>query len=377
MTEQAQAAIPAAPPAIAPAAPPAPVEREWNATEAARFLASRRNKQAEPAAAPEAAPEPPAQELTPEVNAAPQPEAPSETQAIEPEANLPPIEPPRSWTTAEKERFQTLPRETQEYVHTREQEREREVRRSQNEAAEIRKAAEAKIAEVEKQRQQYVEVLTEWDKSYERETAEKFPNIKSMEDLNFLANEAVAAANAGDATRASQIQAYLTAFNTHNQQWATKRGQLETAKNAIATEKQSKWTEHVRAENAKAAELIPDLADEKKGKVLQERAVARLNDLGFTSDELNKLATGEERISVYDHRLQQLIHSDLTLQEMRKASKTVAAQPLPPVQRPGVAKTPQSGNAQRIKALETQLATATGVNQAKLMAEIRQLRKTG
>lgn len=70
-----------------------------------------------------------------------------------------PIEPPLSWTKEHKERWTALPRETQEYLHSREQERDAEVRRSQNEVAEIRKAAEPERAALAQERQRYADQL--------------------------------------------------------------------------------------------------------------------------------------------------------------------------------------------------------------------------
>jgi hypothetical protein len=49
-------------------------------------------------------------------------------------------EPPRSWTKEAKLRFLELPADLQAYLVVREKQRDREMRRSQNEAAEARKA---------------------------------------------------------------------------------------------------------------------------------------------------------------------------------------------------------------------------------------------
>jgi len=62
----------------------------------------------------------------------------------------------RSSTKETKERRASLPGETQEYRPTREQERERESRRSQNEAADPRKAIVAKRQKSDQARQQWL-----------------------------------------------------------------------------------------------------------------------------------------------------------------------------------------------------------------------------
>jgi hypothetical protein len=158
---------------------------------AARALANHRAAQRQE----EEKPDESAVEATPEesapADAAPPEEAPSEAEsAPEPEAEAaPPIEPPRSWTKDEKERFNSLPRETQEYIASREQEREREVRRSQNEAAEQRKAIEAERSKVEQSRQQYESALPILMQNLQSAMAGEFSDIQTMADVQKLANE--------------------------------------------------------------------------------------------------------------------------------------------------------------------------------------------
>jgi hypothetical protein len=134
--------------AIVAPTPVTPAEsRPMNASEAGRALSEWR-KQKNSAPAPSAAPAAAVEQSLPshEDNAAPPLEVPGEveTQAPDPEASeLPPIEPPRSWTKEEKEEFASYPREAQEKIARREQDREAALRRSQNEAADQRKAIEA------------------------------------------------------------------------------------------------------------------------------------------------------------------------------------------------------------------------------------------
>ena len=71
--------------------------------------------------------------------------------------DLPPIDPPASWTKAEKEAFAALPRAHQETISERERARVADIRRTQDEAAQVRKAAEAAREGAEKARQQYEE----------------------------------------------------------------------------------------------------------------------------------------------------------------------------------------------------------------------------
>jgi hypothetical protein len=85
------------------------------------------------------------------------------------------IAPPRSWGHAEKAAFLKLPRELQLFYARREAQRDREVRRSQNEAAEARKA----LAETQRLLAEVREALAAIQKSKETTngTTEKRPEI--------------------------------------------------------------------------------------------------------------------------------------------------------------------------------------------------------
>ncbi len=360
MTEATSA--PAAPAAPAPepsvAVPPV-VQRDWTPSDAARMLAQRRIEKNKEPAAP-SAPEP-TQELAPEANADPQAAAPSEaTEAPEP-AEQPPIEPPRSWTQAEKERFASLPRETQEYLHTREQERDREFRRGQNELAEQRKAIEAARQKADEVRQQYEAKLPQVLQTI-HETG-PFSDIRSMADLEKLQTE--------DPFR-------FQAYQLHQWKLQAAQAELAEAEQRKAQEQSTQWAQHVQKENELAAEYIPELADKDKAEKLTARVTRELlPDLGFKDQsELNDLASGKLKLSIYDHRVQRLLADALKLRDIQRAPKAVP-EALPPVQRPGAGKAVVNSNSALIKSLEAQLSTASGVNQAKIMAQIRQARKAG
>jgi hypothetical protein len=270
----------------------------------------------------------------PETNSAPEAEsaAPVEdpgnkTEEAEP-ADLPPIEPPRSWTQAEKERFQSLPRETQEYLHTREQERERDFRTRQNEVAEQRKVIQAEREAAEKARKEYEAKLPTLMQTLQE--AGPFSDIRSMADVEKLQQE--------DPFR-------FQAFQLH--QWKLQAAQVElTETNARQErERQTKWAEHVHKENALAAELIPELSDKEKGPALTNRVATEiLPEYGFTPGELNALANGSERLSIYDHRVQRLLATAVKYADIQKAKVVAAAKPAPAVQKPGTSK--PSGAAQ-------------------------------
>lgn len=366
MSELAAAPAAEAPVAAPPVATPPAIEREWTPSEAARFLAQRRNekRQQAEAAPPAAAPEP-AQELPPQGNAAPPQEVTGETQEADP-AELPPLELPRSWTKEQAEYWNSLPRQTQEYLSERASKDSEAVRRSQNEAAEIRKAAEATQKAAEEARQKYEAQLPALMQALQDANAGSFGDIRSVDDVTRLAQE--------DPFRYLQWQA-------HQQKLAAVQAEMQRAEGEKTTKKQAERNDYLAKQNKLLVELIPEMADEKKSVEIRDKAVAMLeDDLGFSRDQLQRWMQTDAGFEILsDARMQKLIFDRMSLKGqlsgIEKAKATIAAKPLPPVQRPGVGKPAQSPNSARIQALEQQLDNTTGVNQAKIMAEIRQLRK--
>jgi len=285
--------------------------------------------------APEATADP---ELAVEANADSPPETTGEDEAVEPAK--PAIDPPKSWTKDLHEHWANLDPALQERIVNRDREDQAAIKRAFNEAADERKALAAQREAAEKARQQYEAQLPALMQELQNAQQNAFADIKTVDDVTRLANE--------DPFRYLQWQAHQTklqAVNAENERARTAKEQAE----------QAKWAEHVQKENALAAELIPDLADKDKGPALTKRAADRLSELGFKQEELNALASGKEKLSLYDHRIQQLIFSDLKLSDIQKATKSVAAKPLPPVQKPGTAKPAGSGVTENIQALTRQL----------------------
>jgi hypothetical protein len=315
-----------------------------SASEAARQLSSFRWKRDNPDAVEQqpAAPEQAAaaDDLAETPDSDPQEEVPAEqTPEAEP-AEKPPIDPPRSWTKEAKERWSALPPETQEYLAQREQERDREVRRSQNEAAENRKAIEAERQQAEQVRKQYEAQLPALMQALQEAQAGTFSDIKTMDDVTRLAAE--------DPFRYLQWQAHQTKLQAVNYE-------AEQAKSRQANEHKSAWATHVQTENAKAAEHHPELADPAKAKSLQSAAIDLLSEKGFTQDELTKLGNGDEKLSIFDHRVQSLLIDGVKYQQAQKAPPKAIPKPVPAVQKPGVAAPRISAASAEIQALEKTL----------------------
>ena len=131
--------------------------------------------------------------------------------------------------------------------------------------------------------------------------------------------------------------------------------------------------QHVTKENELAAEYIPELADKTKAAELTARAADRLTELGFKPEELNDLASGKAKLSIYDHRIQRLIFSDLKLSDIQKAKTAAVAKPVPQVQRPGVSKPSGSGASEQIQALTQKLNSSGSLKDAQALraAQIR------
>jgi len=297
------------------------------------------------------------EELPVEGDAGPE-EVPGETQEADPEETLPPVEPPRSWTKEAKDRWNTIPREAQEEFARIEQGREREFLRSQQEAAEKLKGLTAKEQQADEARSKYEAKLPEVMQNLVDVNNRDYADIKSQADIDTLIR-AMNQLSATDPVQAQQINAYLTGWQLHQQKMATIKAELDQANHSKATKEQTDWSNFMGQENAKARELIPELADPVKGPELERRAAAHLAKIGFKDDELNALAAGKQKLGVYDHRLQMLINDSLTLAELQQAKATIPAKAapknLPPVQRPGISRPAGASNSERIQALEAKL----------------------
>jgi hypothetical protein len=355
-TETGAPAVDAAP--AADVAPPAITQESLSVSDAARLLASSRGrKEEQPAESAEPQAATAEQESPPQGDDADQLEAvPSEdADATEP-AEEPSIEPPRSWTKEAKERWAALPRETQEYLANREQERDREVRRSQNEAAEAKKAVQAELTKVEQARQEYEAKLPAIMQALQDAQSGQFADIKTMADVERLATD--------DPFRYLQWQA-------HQQKLQAVNYELEQSKQRQTTEQKTKWAQHVQEENARAAELHPELADASKAERLQKAAVELLSDKGFTQQELARLANGEDKLSIYDHRVQSLLLDGVKYREAQKAPAKAITKPVPPVQKPGVAPPRGAQAAQTIQALNQKFSATGSIDDAMALLAAR------
>lgn len=342
--------------------PPSSDNGPLSVREAARSLSDARykrdaelNRQAE---APEQAAEP--NELSPEDNAAPPQEAPGETPEAEPAEALPPIDPPRSWTKDEKERFASLPRDTQEYIAEREQDREREIRRSQNEAAEKTKAVTAKEQQLEALRQQYESQLPQIAAMLQSAQAGEFGDIQSISDVEKLSVE--------DPLR------YLK-WTAHQSKVAAVQREMQQAQERQTKEFSEKFSKYADEQDKLAIEEIPELADNEKGNKLRSQVQNYLSNIGVSQDDLAASWNGKAGISLRDAKWQRVLADAARYQEVKTAGRNAVAKPLPPVQRPGVAKAPGADKATQIQALQQQLSSASGQKAIRIAAQLMRLER--
>jgi hypothetical protein len=300
-------------------------------------------------------------ELSDEDNAAPE-KATGEDEEAAP-AETPPRELPRSWTKDQNERWNKLDPDMQEFLLEQDRKASAVVRQSQNEHAEKLKGLTAKEQQTEQLRQQFEVKIKSALEVLEREQLRDFADIKSMADIEKLALE--------DPFRKIQ-------WDVHQQKMQAVAWESQQAEGRKTQEHQTQWAQHIKTEDALAAELIPELADKVKGPALIQRAAGRLAELGFKPEELNDLASGKEKLSIYDHRIQQLIFSDLRLSDIQNAPKAVAAKPVPLVQRPGVSRPAGSADSENLQALEAKLTQSGSLKDAEalLNAQIRSRRRS-
>lgn len=355
-----------------PASPEAGSEVAWTHTaggsgelsvsEAARSLAMARYKrdagdqerQAAQAETPAAAE---AESASQEADAAPQAEATGETQADDPADDLPPLELPRSWTRDQSDNWKALPRSVQEFLSQQASKDSEAVRRSQNEAAEQRKAFEAKLSEVEKVRQDYESRLPALAAAIEATIQNQFADIQSIADVRRMQAE--------DPFRFQQWQ-------LHQMELQTVQAQKAEAEKHQTETKIRERNDYRVAQTKLLLEKVPELSDAKKFAETQTRAVEFLKDYGFADAELAEL--GESRFSD-NANFQRLVLDAMAFRDGQKAKAQVLKASPPPVLRPGAPKAPSAGIQAQIQTLKSQLDKASGLQAVRIGAEITKLER--
>lgn len=220
------------------------------------------------------------------------------------EDGQPPIEAPLSWSTEAKETFKALPREAQQVIADRERARDVEVRRSQNEAAEIRKAVETERQQYAAQLQNVMALTANFDPVIAQGLQTDWAKLAAEDPSGYIAQKA--------------------AFDDRVQKLQAGQAQL----NAL---NQKQLTERLQAEDKALVEKIPEWADPEKGKAELSSITTKAKSLyGISPEEIGRLA---------DHRVILVLRDAAKYHDLMAAQKAAKAKQVqtPPkrVQKPG------------------------------------------
>lgn len=298
---------------------PAGGEGGVSASEAARILASYRNKRDDDTAAPEVAAAETASGDEPD-NAAPREEATGEQTQADDQQETAPIEMPRSWAKDKAELWAKLDPALQEYLLEQDSTASKTVRQSQNEAAEARKAVDAERSQMEQARKQYEQALPVLLQTLQQQQQGEFADIKTMADVENLART--------DWPR-------YALWDAQQKKIAAVHQEMQASQQRQEAEFRDKWSKFASDEDAKFLQAAPELTDKEKAQKVQDASVSYLRDIGFSDSDLSKLWNGEASVSLRDHRIQLLIRDAVGLKEARAALKTSQVRKAPAVQKPG------------------------------------------
>lgn len=270
----------------------------------------------------------PAEEAEPEIEAAPEaeePDAPEEA-SVEAEAEevapaLPASDAPRTWDTAAKEHFATLPRAIQDIVLDRADQDARAVSKALQEANDARKATEADSAKVTRLADELTAFLPQALKTFEAKWGQK-PDWAAL------------------VQQVGSDEALKIKFEYEQEQ--QQLGEL------VRKENEARSLAHqdfVKRENAKLAELSPEMSHPETGSKLRgEVASYAIAQGAVTAQELANVSAAQLSIAhkamLYD-RLPEALKNPAT----PPAPKPAAQQQRPPARpavRPSAAPAPTS-----------------------------------
>lgn len=279
----------------------------------------------------------------------------AEDQGTEPE--VPAIEPPKSWSKDAHERWSKLDRETQEFLASRDSEDQKAIKRALNEAADQRKAIETERKAAEDVRKQYEAKIPALAQALESALQNEFSDIKTFDDLRRMQAE--------DPFRYQQ-------WDLRQKELAIVKQEQEQVDLRTKSEKQSNWAKYVQEESKAFADEVPEF--NAKAAEYTQKAADTLRDLGFSDQELGNLANGEEKISIYDRRLQRLLFDRIKLSEIKAAPAKAIPKPVPAVQKPGVGRAPGAASADAIQASRQKLNSTGSMEDAFALYQARKSR---
>ena len=260
-----------------------------------------------------------------------------EDEAVEPDEA---IDPPSSWDAAAKAKFKALPRDMQELVSQRERERDNVTSSKLQEAAQVRKAVEARAQETEQMRGMYEQRLVQLARHLESTIPEEFKQIRNASDLVRLADT---------------NPALVTKFTAWQQQAASVAGELHQIEQQRQYEAAAKNEQVLASEYERAAERWPEFVSPDKGPVIRNQITSYAKEIGYEQHEIDMLQ---------DHRLLLILKDALDGRRLRasmnSARSKADAKPLPRVVRPGSGE--QAGRGGTDKAGAVRIAKSGDLN---------------
>ena len=289
------------------------------------------------------------------------------------EPELPAIDPPKSWSKEAHERWSKLDRETQEFLAARDSEDQKAIKRSLQEAAEARKAAEAERLQAGELNKALAAKLPEMESAVQEYLSHKYPEFKTMDDVVQMARQADALAEA-DPFTALKLGNRVKAWEIDQQRIAHQLNAARVAAQNLAKEKQSEWTKFVHEESKAFADEVPEF--KAKEAEYSKKAGDVLRELGFTDEQLTKLVSGEEKIALFDRRMQRLLFDRIRLSEIQAAPPKAIPKPVPAVQKPGVVAPRGAQAAENVQALRNKLSGSGSVEDAFALYQAKQRRRS-
>ena len=250
------------------------------------------------------------------------------------------IAPPASWSAEHKAHWAKLSPETQAYVAARESERDRGVQRALQEAAEVKRAAES-------ERQQVAHHLQSLIPALQQQIAGEFADIKTMADVQRLADE-----DPGRFARWQAKQQALQYANAEHQRVVERQNaeQKATFENARAEE-------HGKLAAAFPAEFGPAAAQKTYAEI-----GAYLLDQGFPTERIR---------SIYEAGVLKIVRKAMAYDRAQakvKAKPAPETKPAPKLVKPGAGEERNEGGG-RIAALSNKLGKSGRVDDAANLIE--------
>jgi hypothetical protein len=227
----------------------------------------------------------------------------------------------------------------------------------------VRQAIQEELGKAEQSQQQYAAAVNYANQFAQASLVDALPELGQIPVENWeAAIGLLAQSDPGRVQRALGIIQRVSKLSAAQMQLQQHQAHVQRQQLVTSTE----------AEDARLVEMIGKDAAEEANKAtvafLTDHGIPRHQHLEFIHRH-PVLTTAAARETIW--KAQQY-------DAMQKAAKTLSAQPLPPVQRPGTpgARAAAPDNSSKIASLQAQLATASGDRATRIAGQIRSLRRS-